>query len=111
MNQIQNQARFEYAAGLGEKVKALDIFYGFCFKGIFEKKSCTNAKVLSEKLKDQTKFVSLLEKDKDTEALLVEYELMGEYSKTAAILERRLNSKSTIEEFFKVSLRPCNIIS
>lgn len=104
MNQIQNQARFEYAAGLGEKVEALDIFYGFCFKGIFEKKSCTNAKVLSEKLKDQTKFVSLLEKEKDTDALIVEYELMGEYSKTAAILERRLNANSTIQEYFKVSL-------
>lgn len=104
MHKIQNQARFEYAATLGEKVEALEIFYGFCFKGIFEKKSCTNAKVLSEKLKDQAKFVSLLEKENDTEALLVEYELMGEYSKAAAILEKRINSKSTLEDYFKVSL-------
>lgn len=105
MSEIKNQARFEYAASLGEKVEALDIFYNFCFNGVFEKKSCTNAKVLSEKLKDQAKFVSLLEKENNTEALLVEYELMGEYSKTAKILEKRLSKRGDFEQVMNSHLK------
>jgi len=103
-DKIEKQARFEYAISLGDTKEALDIFYEFCFKGIFEKKACSNSLVISRKLDDQARYVSLLEKDNKTDALIVEYELMGEYSKTAELLEKRLNRKSTFQDYFRVSL-------
>lgn len=101
---IQNQARFEYAVSLGEKPEALEIFFGFCMNKTFEEKACTNAKVLSNKLADQTKYITLLEKEQDYDALIIEYELMGEYAKSAKLLEKRLKKSSALEDYFKLAL-------
>lgn len=105
MDKIYIQADFEKAFNLGETVQGLEAFYNFCFQNVFPEKSCSNAKVLSVKLKDQEKLVSLLERENDEKALLVEYELMGRFSDAAKINEKiHLNSKAKYEDYFKTAL-------
>lgn len=109
MDKILVEAKFEEATKLGESEESLQRFYDFCFKGVFPKKSCANAKVLAVKLKDQAKVVSLLEKEGDEKALVVEYELMGQYSKAAKLNEKFLlrgkNSKNVpATDYMKIAL-------
>ena len=105
MKTVRTQARFQKAFFLGENVAALDEFMYFCKAGIYGDKACPNAKVLAVKLKDQAKLVFLLEKAKDDKALLVEYELMGEFRKAAKLYEKlELKRNSYIPVYLKSAL-------
>jgi hypothetical protein len=105
MKTVRTQARFQDAFSLGENTKALDEFMYFCNAGIYADKACLNAKVLAVKLKDQAKLVTLLEKANDEKALLVEYELMGEFGKAAKLQEKlELKNKSDIPIYLKTAL-------
>jgi hypothetical protein len=109
MDNILVEAEFEQATSMGESAESLKKFYDFCFKGVFPKKSCVNAKVLAVKLKDQAKVVSLLEKEGDEKALVIEYELMGQYTKAAKLNEKFLlrgkNSKNVpATDYMKIAL-------
>lgn len=105
LKKIKKQAQFEYAVSLGETPEALSTFFNECFKGTFGEKACTNAKVLAVKLKDQTKLIKILEKNKDEKALMNEYELMGQFTEAAKLQEKyTLNKKSTVNEILKISL-------
>ncbi|MAZ48182.1 MAG: hypothetical protein CME65_06445 [Halobacteriovoraceae bacterium] len=104
MQQIRTQSQFEYYANKGEDQDSLEHFYKNCFAGIFEKKSCENAKVLAIKLKDQLKLVALLEKAKDEKSLMVEYERMGRFSEAAKLQEKfELNKSSGLEVYLKIA--------
>lgn len=104
MKQVKLQAEFEYYASLGQDQRALDQFYRYCFEKVFEKKSCSNAKVLSIQLKDQAKLVKLLEREQDESALIVEYERMGEFVKAAKLHEKlNLNKNSELVNYLKVA--------
>lgn len=106
MDQIYLQAQFEKAATMKESPEALLRFYNFCMSDQFSEKSCPNAKVLSIKFKDQGKLIKLLEKLKDENALVVEYELMGLYSNAAQLKEKlELNGKKkpNLEDYLKIS--------
>ena len=98
------EASFEHAATLGETPAALAEFKRFCMNGEFAEKSCTNAKVLAIKLKDQATLVAVLEKQNDQEALAVEYERMGRLSDAAKILESRLTGKESEIDLIKISV-------
>jgi hypothetical protein len=105
MKTIHTQASFEQNASLGETKEALDGFYKYCFDKVYEDKSCSNAKILSVKLKDQVKLIALLEKAKDEKALMSEYELMGRFSDAAKLQEKFiLTKKSGVTEYLKISL-------
>lgn len=105
MNKVQIQAEFEHTASLGESKEALDRFFNYCFKKTFEKKSCANAKILSVKLKDQIKLVSLLEREKDEKSLMNEYELMGRFSDAAKLNEKfNLVKNAHYDVYFKIAL-------
>ncbi len=104
MNEVKTQSQFEYFALKGETKESLQHFYENCFAGIYPEKSCPNAKVLAVKLADQTKLVSLLEKDKDEKALMVEYERMGRFSDAARLLEKyELKKDSDLTVYFKIA--------
>lgn len=104
MQQIRTQSQFEFYASKGESKDSLEHFYKNCFAGIFEKKSCENAKVLAIKLKDQIKLVALLEKAKDEKNLMVEYERMGRFSEAAKLQEKYILSKnSPLQDFLKIA--------
>lgn len=105
MSKIKTQASFERVVAMGETIPALMGFYGFCFEKVFEKKSCENAKILAIKLKDQEKLISLLEKENNEEQLMVEYELMGEFSKAAKLQEKfYLTKNAEIPVYLKIAL-------
>lgn len=105
MQQVLVQAQFEKAAQMTDSPESLENFYNFCFQNIYPEKSCVNAKVLSVKFKDQAKLVSLLEREKDEKALMIEYELMGRYTDAARLQEKHnLNAKSDIQDILKVAL-------
>jgi hypothetical protein len=105
MNTIFTQANFENSASLGETKEGLEAFYNFCFQNVYPEKSCPNAKVLSVKLKDQLKLVSLLEREKDETALMTEYELMGRFTDAARLQEKLLlKRKSDIDTYLKIAL-------
>lgn len=105
MNQILVQAQFEKAAQMTDSVESLEKFYQFCVAYVYPEKSCPNAKVLSVKFKDQTKLISLLEREKDEKSLMVEYELMGRFKDAAKLQEKLIiNNKSSYEELLKVAL-------
>jgi hypothetical protein len=104
MDMVSKQAKFEWAASKGETKEALEVFYNYCMNNIFAEKACTNAKVLSVKLKDQAKLVSLLEKANDEKALMAEYELMGRFADAAKLQEKLvLKKKPAIEDYLKVA--------
>lgn len=103
MKEIHSQAKFEQAVSFGESVNALQTFFEMCKKNIYPKKSCVNAKVLSIKLKDQQKLITLLEREKDEKSLMVEYELMGRF-KDAAHLHQKLIKNPSIKETLKIAL-------
>ena len=105
MKLVATQADFEKTTALGETKQALDGFYKFCFDNIFPEKSCPNAKVLAVKLADQSKLIALLEKNNDEQALMTEYELMGEFSKAASLQEKfLLNKQADLTVYFKIAL-------
>ncbi len=105
MKLVRKQAYFEKITLMGESQQALESFFDLCFKKIYEKKSCKNAKVLAVKLEDQQKLVKLLEKSADEEALMVEYELMGEFSKSARLQEKFLLTRNAqIPVYLKIAL-------
>lgn len=105
MAMIQMQAKFENAVAKGKSAEALSQFYEFCFTNVFEEKSCQNAKVLSIELKDQGKYISLLEKEKDYKKLKFEYEAMGDFGKAASLQEKMdLGSQSTTTSYLKIAL-------
>jgi len=105
MSLISQQAKFEWAAAKGQTTEALEVFYNYCMSNTFVEKSCANAKVLSVKLKDQRKLVSLLVKSKDEKALMSEYELMGRYSESAKLHEKfNLSRTSKTETYLKIAL-------
>jgi hypothetical protein len=105
MAEISSQAKFEWAASQGESIEALNVFYTYCMNGTFSEKSCPNAKVLSVKLKDQKKLVSLLIKAKDEKALMNEYELMGLFSQAAKLQEKfNLNRNADLDVYLKIAL-------
>jgi hypothetical protein len=105
MNTIYTQANFQNSASLGETKEGLEAFYSFCFQNVYPEKSCPNAKILSVKLKDQRKLVSLLEREKDENALVTEYELMGRFTDAANLQEKlNLNRKSDIDTYLKIAL-------
>jgi hypothetical protein len=108
MDKIAIEASFEKAVAMKESPESLQKFYEFCFAGVFPKKSCANAKVLSVRFADQTKLVSLLEKEGDQEALMTEYELMGRFSEAAALQEKlvlkKAKRKATYEQYLKIAL-------
>lgn len=92
MDQLSIDAKFAHAAKMKDDPKSLETFYNFCFQGIKVEKSCANAKVLAVKAEDQEKIIKLLEREKDENALVSEYELMGRFS-DAAKLQEKLNLK------------------
>jgi hypothetical protein len=105
MRQVKTQARFENAILLGETSEALDLFFTYCMEGVYPKKSCPNAKVLSVKLKDQPKLVTLLEKEGDERALMNEYEAMGRFADAAKLQEKfNLNKNADYEVYLKISM-------
>ncbi len=106
MEKILLDARFEKAASRSETKESLESFFKFCLDGVYSKKSCPNAKVLAIKFKDQAKLVVLLEREKDYQALMNEYELMGSYSKAASLREKKNLSTKEInyDEYFKIAL-------
>jgi tetratricopeptide (TPR) repeat protein len=104
MQRVGKEAQFEYAASLGETPAALTEFNRFCQSGEFAEKSCANAKVLAIKLKDQGTLVQVLEKQKDLEALAVEYERMGRFGEAAKILEARMTVSQAEVEWIKISV-------
>lgn len=105
MSKVAKDAEFERVVSLGQTPEALENFTKFCFEGIYPEKSCPNAKVLSIKLGSQPTLVSLLEKEGDEEALLVEYERMGEFSKAAKLFEKlELKRNSEIQIYLKSAL-------
>lgn len=105
MKSIHTQASFELNASLGETQQALDGFYRYCFDKVYEEKSCSNAKILAVKLKDQEKLVSLLEKSNDEKALMSEYELMGRFSDAAKLQEKfNLTRSSNVTQYLRISL-------
>ena len=105
MNDISRQAKFEWAVAQGESAPAMTVFYDYCMQNIFADKSCINAKVLAIKLSDQQKLISLLEKAKDEQALVIEYELMGRFADAAILNEKLfLNKKKDIASYLKVAL-------
>jgi hypothetical protein len=60
---------------------------------------------LSVKFKDQLNLISILEKTKDEEALMSEYELMGKFKDAANLREKRvLANNPTTDEFVKTAL-------
>lgn len=104
MELIKEQAQFAKAVSLGQSLEALTMFYDFCLSGLFEEKSCSNAKVLSVKLKDQQKLVTLLEKAGDEDALVNELERMGRFAKAAKIYEKGLKLDSDETQFLKIAI-------
>lgn len=105
MDKILTEAKFEKAASLKDSPEALQSFYDFCFSGVYEEKSCANAKVLAVKLKDQKKIISLLEKEGDESALMIQYELNGLYTKAARLQEKLVLKKDpSYENYFKIAL-------
>jgi len=105
LGEILNQAKFEKAVALKESKDALKIFTEFCLNDIFADKSCVNAKVLSVKFKDQSNLIAVLEKTKDEESLMTEYELMGKFKDAALIKEKReLVNNPSIEAFVKTAM-------
>lgn len=98
------EASFEHAATLGETPAALAEFNRFCQNGEFAEKSCTNAKVLAIKLKDQATLVQVLERQGDKDALVVEYERMGRFADAAKILESRMSAQDAEVEWIKISV-------
>lgn len=102
MAKISTDANFERVVSLGETKEALESFTKFCFSGVYAEKSCPNAKVLAVKLSNQTILVRLLEKEKDFEALLVEYERMGRFADAAKLFEKlRLIKGAELPVYFK----------
>jgi hypothetical protein len=108
MSKLSIDARFALAAKREESQESLQEFYDFCFQGIYPKKSCSNAKVLAVKFKDQVKLISLLEKAKDELALMNEYELMGRYTDAAKLQEKinlkKQGRKAPHELYMKIAL-------
>ncbi len=105
MQKVRKQASFEAVTLLGETKIALNKFYAFCFEKVFEQKSCDNAKVLAIKLKDQEKLIALLEKSKDEQSLMVEYELMGRFTDAAKLQEKYLlNRNAEITTYLKIAM-------
>jgi hypothetical protein len=105
MRLVRNQARFEKAFSLGDSKEALGEFMYFCNANLFAEKACPNAKVLAVKLKDQATLIFLLEKFNDEKALMVEYELMGEFAKAAKLNEKfNLHAKASVETYLKVAM-------
>ena len=105
MEKIYNQAEFAWAVSRKDSPEALAVFEKNCFSGKFEKKSCDNAKVLAIKLRRQKKLVKILEKLKDEKALAAEYELMGRFSESASLLEKReLKKNSPIPLYLRIAL-------
>ncbi|MBT4790971.1 MAG: hypothetical protein HON90_05330 [Halobacteriovoraceae bacterium] len=105
MKSVKTQASYAIVIGMGENQLALDKFYSFCYAKIYEEKSCANAKVLAIKLKDQSKLISLLEKNHDEKTLMVEYELMGRFSDAAKLQEKYLlTRKASVLTFLKIAL-------
>ncbi len=108
MDKLKIDARFALAAKMKDSPESLEEFYGFCFEGIYEKKSCSNAKVLAVRFGDQEKLIKLLQKEGNKEALMNEYELMGRFSEAAKLQEELVLSKkglkSDYELFLKIAL-------
>lgn len=105
MDKVAIDAEFQRVFTLGETKEALTEFTRFCFDGIYSEKSCPNAKVLSIKLKDQMTLVRLLEKAHDENALLVEYERMGEFEKAAQLFQKlELKRNSDLAVYLKSAL-------
>lgn len=105
MRVIATQAGFEKAVAAGESKDSLEHFFENCLQGVLVPQSCENAKVLSVKLKDQAKLVTLLEMSKDEASLVNEYELMGRFGDAARLWERTdLKGRPTITQYLKVAL-------
>jgi hypothetical protein len=94
---VYQQARFEKAASEKKTQEHLDLFFDYCFKKVFEEKSCANAKVLAVELADQEKIIRLLQREKAYDDLMVEYERMGEFSKAAQLIEQRQLKKPLVK--------------
>ena len=105
MQRIYEQAEFEWAVTQGEVLPALRIFEKNCFEKKFGKKACINAKVLAVKLGRQKSLVKLLKILGDEKSLASEYELMGNFSEAASLIEKKKPfQKSSIPAYLKVSL-------
>lgn len=78
MSQIAEQAEFESATQQNESIESLNVFMNYCQNGKFLPKSCENAKVLSVKLNQHLKLISILELQSKTDAS-IHSELMNEY--------------------------------
>lgn len=104
MKVVATQAAFQTAVAKGDSQESLDYFFINCRQNILLPQSCDNAKILSVKLKDQVKLVTLLEMSKDEAALVNEYELMGRFSDAARLREKTLKSHSGLADYLKISL-------
>jgi hypothetical protein len=104
MKAVANQASFQAAVAKGDSQESLDHFFDNCLQNVLVPQSCSNAKILSVKLKDQTKLVTLLEMSKEEPALINEYELMGRFSDAARLREKTLKSNSPVTDYLKISL-------
>lgn len=103
MTKISKQAQFQVAFSAKESPESLETFRNYCLRDQFKDKSCENAKILAIKLKNQKVLIEILNKLKDEDALLVEYEAMGEFKKVAYLLEKR-TKKFDLKEYAKIAL-------
>lgn len=103
MATIFDQAKFEEAIAMKETPEALRVFMDYCLNDKYSEKSCSNAKVLAFKLKDQQALIEVLKKLKDDESLIAEYEAMGEFEKAAYLIEKK-TKKFDLQTYLKLAL-------
>lgn len=98
------QADFENAVAKGENPEALVVFEKMCVEKKLLPKSCNNAKILAVKLKSQESLITILEEQKDTKNLTVEYEASGYFARAADLLAKKLNKKSPMKDYLRLAL-------
>lgn len=101
MSKISQETKFQKAASLGETPQALAVFREYCEQGVFKEKSCSNAKILAVKLKDQDAILSSLKLEGKTEELASEYEASAHFAEAAELLEKKATD---MKSWLKVSI-------
>ncbi len=109
MSQIAEQAEFEKATQQSESLESLAVFFDYCSSGKFLPQSCDNAKVLSVKLNQHPKLISILElqakKDPSIATQLLEqYEEGGYFVKTAEMIHQANTKAPDFKSQIKTAL-------
>lgn len=101
MTRISHETKFQKAAAMGETPQALAVFREYCVQGIFKEKSCSNAKILAVKLKDQDAILTSLKLEGKTEELASEYEASAHFAEAAELFEKKATD---MKSWLKVSI-------